>query len=558
MANKPAVTLTIAGDADKLSKATDQATKSVTTMSEKTTKASRDMGDEAEKHSGRMAAAVGLAGAAIGGFAVEGVRHLFELRNSMDALDVKAKTVFEGELPGIQAWAEQNRKAFGESTRNVVAMAANLADLLKPMGFTAGQAGEMSKKILDLSGALSRWTGGTRSAAEVSEILADAMLGETDSLKGLGISISAAEIDAKALSMGLGKTTVDMTKVREATIGVERAQTALNQATKEHGKGSLEARDAAVKLEKAQASVADTMKGGTAEISDQAKALATQQLILEKSTDAQTAWANGGRQAAEAQNGLSSTMAESAEKLAAVVAPVFERFVQILSAVADWISKNQTAAIVIGSLTAAVWLLNAAMSANPMVLLALLIAGVVAALVLLWTKSQGFRDAITGMWTNIRDTVVGAVDWIKMAWDGLVGFFAKIPSRIGQALGDLAGVVSRAFKGAVNAAVDALNWAIDHSINWIINQANSITSIVGGGHIPTIPHIPRMHGGGVVPGMPGTETLILAKSGERVSAPGQGGGGGAVALVVHPGASGAVAELINYLIGTNQIEGVSA
>lgn len=547
MASKPAVVLTIAGDADKLSRATSQATKSVSDMGDQTKKSSREMGDEAERHSGRMSAAMGVAGAAIGGFAVMGVKHLFDLRTSMEALDVKAKTVFEGELPAIQAWAEQNRKAFGDSTRNVVAMAANLADLLKPMGFTASQASEMSKKILDLSGALSRWSGGTKSAAEVSEILADAMLGETDSLKSLGISISAAEIDAKALSMGLGKTTVDMLKVKEATIGVEKAQGALNAAIKEHGSGSLQAREASLSLQKAQEAVKAAMAGGKSEIDDQSKALATQQLILEKSTDAQTAWANGGRAAAEAQNGLKSTMAESAEQLAAVVAPVFERFVMVLSAVAEWVSKNQVAAIVIASVVAAVWLLNVAMNANPIMLLVSGIAILVGGLVYLWTTSEKFRGIIVGVWNAVSGAVGNAVDWIVDRWNGMINWFRDIPRKIGDALGALGGIISSAFKGALNIAIEALNWGITR-INDLIYGINVMTPWPIP-DIPYIPHVARLHGGGTVPGMPGTETLVLAKAGEHVSAPGQ---GGAVELRVSGG--GAVADFLNALITDRQLQ----
>ncbi len=547
MANKPAVTLTIAGDADALSRATKQATGSVDTMNDHVTKQSRVMGDEAEKHSGRMSEAMGLAGAAVGGFAVMGGKHLFDLSKSMESLDVKARTVFEGELPAIQAWAEQNRKAFGDSTRNVVAMAANLADLLKPMGFTAAQAGEMSKKILDLSGALSRWSGGTKTAAEVSEILADAMLGETDSLKGLGISISAAEIDAKALSMGLGKTTVDMSRVREATLGVEKAQRALNDAINKHGKGSLEARDAAMGLEKAQGAVKDAMAGGKAEISDQAKALATQQLILEKSTDAQTAWANGGREAAEAQNGLSSTMAESAEKLAGIVAPVFERLVSVLGAVAEWMSKNQEAAIVIGVVTAAVWLLNLAMNANPIMILVTTIAVLVGALVYLWTTSETFRNVVTGVFRFVGDVVGNVVGWIVDRWNGMVDWFRNLPRRIGEALGSLGEIIQSAFRGGLNMAIDALNGGI-RRINDLIYGVNVVNPFE---NIPYIPQVARLHTGGTFhSGSAMREGLAVLRDGEEVSAPGQGGG----RVIELRSMGGSAADLIAALMADGQVE----
>jgi hypothetical protein len=547
--SKPAVTLTIAGDADKLQRATKDSVKSVDDMGSSVAKTSQKMGDDTEKHTGRVSGAVGLAGAAIGAFAVAGGKHLFDLSKSMESLDVKAKTVFQDQLPSIQAWAEANRKAFGDSTRNVVAMAANLADLLKPMGFSTAQAAEMSKKILDLSGALSRWSGNTKSAKEVSELLADAMLGETDGLKALGISISAAEVDAKALSMGLGKTTVDMVKVKEATFGVQDAQAKLNAEREKHGAGSGEAARASLALEKAQGALKDAMAGGTSEISDQAKALATQQLILEKSTDAQTAWTEGGRAAAEQQNGLSSTMAESAEKLATIVAPAFERMVTLLGATADWMSRNQGLVVVLGGLAAAIWLVNVAMNANPMVLLATLALGLVAAIGVLWTQSAAFRDFFIDMWRWIQDAAGNAVDWVISRWNGLLDWFKNMPRRIGEALSSLGGLLVDVFKGGVNFLVDKLNWFVDHSVNFLIRRINDVSGVVGIPRIPTIPPIPKLHTAGVVPGDPGTEQLVIARAGERFST-----GGGVSEGGVKVTGSGPLAEFIQMCLTDGSIQ----
>jgi hypothetical protein len=64
-----------------------------------------------------------------------------------------------------------------------------MGDLLKPMGFTADQAADMSTEMVGLAGALSAWSGGTIDAAGVADIMTKAMLGETDGLKALGISM---------------------------------------------------------------------------------------------------------------------------------------------------------------------------------------------------------------------------------------------------------------------------------------------------------------------------------------------------------------------------------
>jgi len=221
-------------------------------------------------------AAVGV-GAAVA--AAGGIRQLgFRIQD----LDKKARTVFAGQLPLVRKWAEENKRAFGLSSRETVGLAANFADLLIPMGFTRKEAAAMSTDVVGLAGALSKWSGGTKSTAEVSDILTSAMLGERDALKGLGISITEAEVDARLLKKGQ-----------------------------------------------------DDLTGAALQ---QAEAIATQELIMEKSTDAQAAWAKGGKDAAEKQNALKNTVAELKERLATGLTPAIQKLV-------EWVNVRLPAAI---------------------------------------------------------------------------------------------------------------------------------------------------------------------------------------------------------------------
>jgi len=187
------------------------------------------------------------AGLVGGGLAVFG-NQLLTSGAQVSAWRQKTNVVFEGQAADVRKWADKNNEAFGLTDDELAGLAASFGDLLKPMGFTAGQAADMSTKVVGLSGALSSWSGGTVSAADASDILAKAMLGETDGLKSLGIAISAADIDARLAAKGQKELT-----------GAALAQ---------------------------------------------AKAVATQELIFEKSTDAQTAWSNGGNKALLGQNKL--------------------------------------------------------------------------------------------------------------------------------------------------------------------------------------------------------------------------------------------------------------
>ena len=183
----------------------------------------------------KITGALGPIGGVIGGaFAVGKVvdfgKEMFGLGQELDVYNKKADTVFEGGAGLVKAWADQNNEAMGLSKEKLTGLAAGFGDLLKPMGFSAEQAGKMSTEVVGLSGALSAWSGGQTSAAEVSDILAKAMLGETDGLKQLGISISQDEVNTRLARDGKEKLTGAELVHREYT-GRPRSYVMRNEAT---------------------------------------------------------------------------------------------------------------------------------------------------------------------------------------------------------------------------------------------------------------------------------------------------------------------------------------
>jgi hypothetical protein len=214
-------------------------------------------------------------GAAAGGLAVVVGKQLFDVGEELTALDQKIGTVFSGEsLNTVTDWADEVAARMGLTSTQAAGLAANAGDLLKPMGFTADEAANMSTEIIGLAGALSEWSGGQRSVEDTAEILSKALLGERDSLKSLGIAINQAEVDQRALTIA--------------------------------------------------------QQAGRNEITEQDKALATQQLILEKSTDAQEAFAAGGNKLTAAQNRLKAAFGELQERLARKLLPLFAKAADIV------------------------------------------------------------------------------------------------------------------------------------------------------------------------------------------------------------------------------------
>jgi len=227
---------------------------------------------------GGFAKGAGIAGVAIagvGGAVVGAGIKIGDYAGKLDLLKKKSATVFGDQLGDVQSWAAESAHAMGLTKGEATGLAAGLGDLLIPMGFTRKAAADMSTETVGLSGALAEWSGGTKTAAEVTEILSAAFMGERDGLNALGISITQAEVDAALLAAGQENLTGKQLQQAEAT--------------------------------------------------------ATQKLIMEKSTDAQKAFADGAgslaRQSAEAR----AKLREMGETLATKAAPTLLKIATVVN-----------------------------------------------------------------------------------------------------------------------------------------------------------------------------------------------------------------------------------
>jgi hypothetical protein len=207
---------------------------------------------------------------------------LFGVAEKMEIMTQKARIVFGEALPAVTAAAEKNANAIGLTASQYTEAATAIGDLLVPMGFTRKEAGSISTEMVNLSGALSKWTGGQIDAKEASDILGKALLGEREQLKRFGIAINEADVKAKLAEKGLDKLTG----------------------------ASLQ----------------------------QAKAAATLELITQKSADAQAFFAEGSDSLAGKKAKLAALTTEVSEKLATVLIPVFNRLVDIAIKVAEGIN----------------------------------------------------------------------------------------------------------------------------------------------------------------------------------------------------------------------------
>ena len=157
-------------------------------------------------------------------FGVRLVKDLTKLAVQMEGESRRAAIVFGESLAFVTKEAEKTAIALGLTRREYVAAAAATQDLLIPLGFQRKEASRLSVELTNLSGVLSNWVGGQKTAREVSEILTKTILGETEQIKTLGIKIDQT-------SKSFNQRIKQLQETKNLTLEQAKALEILNQIT---------------------------------------------------------------------------------------------------------------------------------------------------------------------------------------------------------------------------------------------------------------------------------------------------------------------------------------
>jgi TP901 family phage tail tape measure protein len=120
--------------------------------------------------------------------------------------------------------------------------------------------------------------------------------------------------------------------------------------------------------------------------------------------------------------------------------------------------------------TAAQWLLNAAMRANPIGLIITAVTGLVAGFVWLWDNVEGFRNFWIGVWDVIQSAISAVWNWIKDNWPYLLGI---ITGPIGMAVV----LIVKHWDTIVDAAKTVLTAIRDFFVgakDWLVDTGKAI------------------------------------------------------------------------------------
>jgi hypothetical protein len=409
------------------------------------------------------------------------------------------------------------------------------------IGRLGAAAAGMSAAIGDAGGAVTGLADfmdrGRRVAAEKARALADVEQAGIDAkqamrdLKQAQLDLTQSMIDGKQADVDMEQAQIDL---EQAALDASEADKEYAKAVKEHGKNSTEAKQALIDLKQATADVTQADVDAEQARADAAQALEDGRQATLDATQATRDGKDAALDLAEAQHALDSgpmskwgaaidsvtplllgvvgatnllAMAHSALSLATIkstAASVAARAVTIAQSVATGIA------------TAAQWLWNVALTANPIGIIIVAIAALVAIIILIATKTTWFQTAWRVAWRGIRSAAQAVWDWLGGAFSWLGNQLGAIPRRLRSAFSGLFNIITAPWRAAFNFisrawnnTVGRLHWSVP---GWVPG--------IGGASI-SAPRLPTFHGGGIVPGAPGQEMLALLQAGERVTPAGQ-------------------------------------
>lgn len=182
------------------------------------------------------------------------------------------------------------------------------------------------------------------------------------------------------------------------------------------------------------------------------------------------------------------------------LAPVLLNIATFIQQNIDWIGPLAAA---LGVWTAAQWLLNIALDANPIGLVIIAIGALIAIVALIityWEPISGFfvdlwntiwkwtSDRITDITNFIVSVWGGIVEWFKglgakigAAFTTVIDWFAALPGKIGDFFAALPGILwdafTSAFAFALNAVIQGIEWVIAEVIALPFQIANALIGL---------------------------------------------------------------------------------
>jgi phage-related protein len=384
----------------------------------------------------------------------------------------KTSAVFGASGDAMVDWSKGLSKGFGLSSEAALEAAGSFGNMLVPMGFARDDAAKMSKQMVELAGDMASFN--NASPEETLQALSSGLAGQSEPLRKYGVFLDQARIKQEAINQGLysGKGAMDASAKAAATMAIILKDTADTQ-----GDFARTADSAANQQRIAAAETANL----TAELG---------QALLPAYQAIQGILIN--------VIGLLSEHTGAVKVLVGAVAVLSAGILAANAAIKAYQALQVAVKVATAAWSAVQWLLNAALSANPIGLVIVAVAALTAGIILAYKNSETFRRIVTAAFDAVKvaaaavarafDSLVDAArvafDWIKSHWTLIAPLFGPIGIAIAL-------VVTHfdQLKAAAVATFDAIKSAIASIagvIDSVIGAVERLIGALGRIHVPKI------------------------------------------------------------------------
>lgn len=457
----------------------------------KAKKAMESVGKDLNTLSGKMKAhkasfiKMAAAGAAAMGALTVGAAFAVKEAAKAEGSYNKFNTVFGEHKEDMLDFVKDLRKEMPTATHDIVRLAADLQDLLVPLGLSREKATEMSKGFLDVANKIAAFN--DVEPTEVLEAIKSGLAGSSEPLKRFGVNALETALETRALKDEL--------------------------------------------LEEGQA-----FKDLEPEVKMQIRSQALLAQIIDNSSDAISGFEKNNDSFIRRQQGLNASITETKEALGKALLPMIDKILKkvlpFVESIKDWTSKHEKlspilviAGIALAGLVMLIGTLGLilpglivlfgalSLSMLPIAAVVLAIITVVGLLIAVgWTlyknwndvvylvklRFKEWKDSIVSVWTSIKD-------FFKSIWDG-------IKEIVGKAIDWLMDKI-QPFIDAFEKVKSGVIWVKEKTVGTVSKAKSWLKESLGFQH------------GGVVPGAIGAPVPALVHGGETIIPAGRGIGG---------------------------------
>jgi len=402
--------------------------------------------------------------AALGGLAVVGAKAVDAASDLVES-QTKVGVIFGESAASVEKFAETAAQSFGQSKQEVLNAAGSFGTFGKAAGLGGQDLADFSNDFTALASDLASFNNTT--PQEAIEAIGAALRGESEPIRKYGVLLNDAALKAEAFALGISD--------------------------------------------------------GKAPLTAQEKILAAQSAIMKQTTAAQGDFARTSGGLANQQRILKANMANTTAAIGQAFLPIIEKLLPKLQSMANFVRENTglivTIGVVIGTLAAAILAVNAGLAVyNTIQALtaalntaltasfsalwvatgAILIIGIIAAIVALQAKFDIFGTIISGLKKAFE------VWWayVQFVFNGIAQISVRIFNTVRTVVREFVDVVKNYIGSIFNAFKTVFNGVAslwNNTIGKLSFKVPSWVPVIGGKGF-SVPNIPLLAQGGIVTG----------------------------------------------------------